>query len=71
MFELKECESILQKALNEGHSSLLIHEAQQICELHHIPTQFLMYTKRRRGCYKRRSDRVSSGFEDYFPSYFA
>jgi succinyl-CoA synthetase beta subunit len=35
---LKECESILRKALNEGRSSLLINEAQQICTLHHIPT---------------------------------
>jgi acyl-CoA synthetase (NDP forming) len=35
---LKECENILQKALNEGRPSLLIHEAQQICKLHHIPT---------------------------------
>jgi acyl-CoA synthetase (NDP forming) len=35
---LKECESILQKALNEGRSSLLINETQQICKLHHIPT---------------------------------
>jgi acyl-CoA synthetase (NDP forming) len=38
VFALKECESILQKALNEGQSSLLIHEAQQICKLHGIPT---------------------------------
>jgi acyl-CoA synthetase (NDP forming) len=38
VFELKECESIIQKALKEGRSSLLIHEAQQICTFHHIPT---------------------------------
>ena len=38
MFELKECETIIQKALQEGRSSLLITESQQICKLHHIPT---------------------------------
>ena len=38
MFDLKECEDIIQKALQEGRSSLLIHESQQICKLHHIPT---------------------------------
>jgi hypothetical protein len=35
---LKECETIIQKALQEGRSSLLIPESQQICKLHHIPT---------------------------------
>ena len=38
MFDLKECETIIQKALQEGRSSLLIPESQQICKLHHIPT---------------------------------
>jgi acyl-CoA synthetase (NDP forming) len=38
VFALKECEAILQKALDEGRSSLLIQEAQQICKFHHIPT---------------------------------
>jgi acyl-CoA synthetase (NDP forming) len=38
VFDLKECETIIQKALQEGRSSLLIHESQQICKLHHIPT---------------------------------
>jgi len=33
-----ECETIMQRALEEGRSSLLIHEAQRICELHHIST---------------------------------
>ncbi len=35
---MKECEDIIQKALQEGRSSLLINESQQICKLHHIPT---------------------------------
>jgi acyl-CoA synthetase (NDP forming) len=38
MTETNECETIMQRALDEGRSFLLIHEAQQICELHHIPT---------------------------------
>jgi acyl-CoA synthetase (NDP forming) len=38
VFDLKECETIIQKALQEERSSLLIPEAQQICKLHHIPT---------------------------------
>jgi acyl-CoA synthetase (NDP forming) len=38
VFDLKECETIIQKALQEGRSSLLIPESQQICKLHHIPT---------------------------------
>jgi acetate---CoA ligase (ADP-forming) subunit beta len=38
VFALNECETIIQKALQEGRSSLLIPESQQICKLHHIPT---------------------------------
>jgi acyl-CoA synthetase (NDP forming) len=38
VFALNECETIIQKALQEGRSSLLIPESQQICTLHHIPT---------------------------------
>jgi acyl-CoA synthetase (NDP forming) len=38
VFALKECENIIQKALQQGRSSLLIPESQQICKLHHIPT---------------------------------
>jgi acyl-CoA synthetase (NDP forming) len=38
VFDLKECETIIQKALQEGRSSLLIQESKQICKLHHIPT---------------------------------
>jgi acyl-CoA synthetase (NDP forming) len=38
VFDLKECENIIQKALQEGRFSLLIPESQQICKLHHIPT---------------------------------
>jgi acyl-CoA synthetase (NDP forming) len=34
---MKECEEIIQKALSEGRSSLLISEARQICNLHQIP----------------------------------
>jgi acyl-CoA synthetase (NDP forming) len=34
---LKECDSIIQKALKEGRNSLLINEAGRICELHKIP----------------------------------
>jgi succinyl-CoA synthetase beta subunit len=36
--EMKECETILEKALKENRSSLLINEAQRICNLHKIPT---------------------------------
>ena len=35
---MKECETIIQKALQEGRSALLISESQKICKLHHIPT---------------------------------
>ena len=35
---MKECETIMQKILNEGRSFTLINEAQRICALHHIPT---------------------------------
>ena len=34
---MKECDSIIQKALKEGRNSLLINEAGRICELHNIP----------------------------------
>ena len=34
---MKECDSIIRKALKEGRNSLLIHEAGRICELHNIP----------------------------------
>ena len=37
MFDLKECKTIIQKALQESRSSLLITESQQICKLHGIP----------------------------------
>lgn len=46
MIEMKECETIIQKALKEGRSSLLIDEAQQICNLHHIPTPEFYVTLR-------------------------
>jgi len=35
---MKDCEIIIQKALEEGRSSMLANEAQQICSLHNIPT---------------------------------
>ncbi len=35
---MRDCETIIQKASGEGRSSLLIHEAQQICAHHNIPT---------------------------------
>lgn len=35
---MKECETIIQKVLKEGRSFMLVNEAQQICNLHHIPT---------------------------------
>ena len=34
---MKDCEIIIQNALKEGRP-LLVNEAQQICNLHHIPT---------------------------------
>ncbi len=34
---MKLCEEILQKAADEGRSSLLLSEARQICSLHGIP----------------------------------
>jgi acyl-CoA synthetase (NDP forming) len=37
MIEMKDCEIIIQNALKERRS-LLVNEAQQICNLHHIPT---------------------------------
>jgi acyl-CoA synthetase (NDP forming) len=38
MIEMEECETIIQKVLGEGRSFMLVNEAQQICDLHHIPT---------------------------------
>jgi acyl-CoA synthetase (NDP forming) len=38
MIGMKECETIIQKVLGEGRSFMLVNEAQQICDLHHIPT---------------------------------
>jgi acyl-CoA synthetase (NDP forming) len=38
MIEMRECEAIIQKVLGEGRSFMLLDEAQQICNLHHIPT---------------------------------
>jgi succinyl-CoA synthetase beta subunit len=38
IIKLHECETIIQKALKEGQSSLLMDESQQICSYHHIPT---------------------------------
>lgn len=35
---MKECETIIQTVLKEGRSLMLANEAQQICNLHHIPT---------------------------------
>jgi acyl-CoA synthetase (NDP forming) len=35
---MRDCEVIIQKALEEGRSSILANEAQQICSLHNIPT---------------------------------
>ncbi len=35
---MRNCESIIQAALEDGRSSLLANEAQQICDLHNIPT---------------------------------
>jgi len=38
MIEMEECETIIQRVLGEGRSFMLVNEAQQICDLHHIPT---------------------------------
>jgi acyl-CoA synthetase (NDP forming) len=38
MMEMKDCETIIQKALEEGRPSTLTNEAQRIFALHHIPT---------------------------------
>lgn len=38
MIRMKECEVILERALTEKRSSLLVDEAQRICALHKIPT---------------------------------
>jgi acetyl-CoA synthetase (ADP-forming) len=38
MVEKDDCSIILEKALMEKRCSLLIDEAQRICNLHHIPT---------------------------------
>ncbi|HYB92642.1 MAG TPA: acetate--CoA ligase family protein [archaeon] len=35
---MHDCETIIEKVLNERRSSLLINESQHICNLHHIPT---------------------------------
>lgn len=34
---MKGCETLIQKALQEGRSSMLANEAQQICNFHNIP----------------------------------
>lgn len=38
MIEMEKCETIIQKVLKEGRSFMLVNEAQQICNFHHIPT---------------------------------
>ncbi len=38
MIEMNDCESIIQKILNENRSFTLLNEAQSICAFHHIPT---------------------------------
>lgn len=35
---MEKCETIIQKVVGEGRSFMLANEAQQICDLHHIPT---------------------------------
>jgi acetyl-CoA synthetase (ADP-forming) len=35
---MDECEKIIERALEDKRVSLLTNEAQQICDLHHIPT---------------------------------
>ena len=42
---LKDCETILNSALNEERFSLLENEAKQICNLHRIPTPKFYLTK--------------------------
>jgi len=38
VIKMHDCETIIEKVLNERRSSLLINESQHICNLHHIPT---------------------------------
>jgi acyl-CoA synthetase (NDP forming) len=38
MIGMKECDVIIERALTEKRSSLLVDEAQRICALHKIPT---------------------------------
>ena len=38
MNKMRDCAKIIQKALEEGRSTLLVNEAQQVCSLHNIPT---------------------------------
>jgi len=38
MIEMKDCDIMIERALEEGRSSLLANEAHQICNIHHIPT---------------------------------
>ncbi|MDQ1281237.1 MAG: acetate---CoA ligase (ADP-forming) subunit beta [Thermoproteota archaeon] len=38
MIEMKECEAIIQKVLTEDRFTMIANEAQQICNLHNIPT---------------------------------
>jgi acetyl-CoA synthetase (ADP-forming) len=45
MPEMNECGTIIQRAVKEGRSSLLIDEAQRVCELHGIPTPKSSLTK--------------------------
>ena len=35
---MEECETIIQKVVGEGRPFMLVNEAQQICDFHHIPT---------------------------------
>ncbi len=41
---MRDCETIIQKALDEGRLSTLTNEAQHICALHHIPTPPSVFT---------------------------
>ncbi len=43
---MKKCETIIKKALTEKRTSLLATEAQQICNLHNIPTPKSQLTKK-------------------------